>query len=87
MLSPEDIIEELDYMKDLDLGRRSLDYSKLDKTEAQVVRYIVNYPNSSADTIASGLDEEIDVINFLLTSLELKDYIENIGNNEFSIKE
>ena len=87
VLSPEDIIEELDYMKDLDLGRRSLDYSKLDKAEAQVVRYIVNYPNSSADTIASGLDEEIDVVNFLLTSLELKDYIENIGNNEFSIKE
>lgn len=87
VLSPEDIIEELDYMKDLDLGRRSLDYSKLDKAEAQVVRYIVNYPNSSADTIASGLDEEIDVINFLLTSLELKDYIENIGNNEFIIKE
>lgn len=87
VLSADDIIEELSYLVDINREKKVLDYTKLDKNEAQVVRYIENFPNSSADTLKEKLDLDIDVINYLLTSLELKDYIENIGNNEFIIKE
>ena len=72
---------------DINREKKVLDYTKLDNNEAQVVRYIENFPNASADTLKDQLDLDIDVINYLLTSLELKDYIENIGNNEFIIKE
>lgn len=87
VLSADDIIEELSYLVNINREKKVLDYTKLDKNEAQVVRYIENFPNSSADTLKEKLDLDIDVINYLLTSLELKDYIENIGNNEFIIKE
>ena len=87
VLSADDIIEELSYLVDINREKKVLDYTKLDKNEAQVVRYIENFPNASADTLKDQLDLDIDVINYLLTSLELKDYIENIGNNEFIIKE
>ena len=87
VLSADDIIEELSYLLDLSSQKKVLDYEKLDKDEGQVVRYIGNCPNSSADKIGDALGLEIDIVNYLLTSLELKDYIENIGNNEFTIKE
>lgn len=87
VLDADDIIDELDFILDRDFTKRSLDYTKLDKDEALVVRYIENNPNASSDKIAYDLEMGIDLVNFLLTSLELKDYIENIGNNEFTIKE
>ena len=83
----DDILEELDYLLDRKATKRQIDYSALDKDEEAVVRYIENKPNSNPDDLSLNLDLEIDVINFLLTSLELKDIIENIGNNEFTIKE
>ena len=83
----DDILEELDYLLDRKATKRQIDYSALDKDEEAVVRYIENNPNSNPDDLSLNLDLEIDVINFLLTSLELKDIIENIGNNEFTIKE
>lgn len=87
ILCAEDILEELDYLLDKKVEKKAIDYSALDKDEASVVRYIENNPNTSADDLALNLDFEIDVINFILTSLELKNIIENIGNNEFTIKE
>ena len=87
ILSAEDILDELDYLLDKKIEKRTIDYSALDKDEVSVVRYIENNPNASADSLALNLDLSIDVINFLLTSLELKNIIENIGNNEFTIKE
>ncbi len=87
ILSADDILEELDYLLDKKIDKKVIDYSALDKDEARVVRYIENNPNASADDLALNLDLRIDVINFLLTSLELKNIIENIGNNEFAIKE
>ena len=83
----DDILEELDYLLDRKATKRQIDYSALDKDEEAVVRYIENNPNSNPDDLSLNLALEIDVINFLLTSLELKDIIENIGNNEFTIKE
>lgn len=87
IMCADDILEELDYLLDKKTDKKIIDYSTLDKDEASVVRYIETNPNTSADDLAFNLDFEIDVINFLLTSLELKDVIENIGNNEFTIKE
>lgn len=83
----DDILEELDYLLYKKIEKKVIDYSTLDKDEASVVRYIENNPNQSSDDLALNLDFEIDVINFLLTSLELKNVIENIGNNVFTIKE
>lgn len=87
ILCAEDILDELDYLLDKKVEKKLVDYSALDKDEVSVVRYIENNPNASADSLALNLDLSIDVINFLLTSLELKNIIENIGNNEFTIKE
>lgn len=87
IMTAEDIIEEIDYLFDKKPMKRSIDYSKLDKDEGLVVRYIENNPNTSADILAQELNLDIDVINYLLTSLELRDIIENIGNNDFAIKE
>lgn len=87
IMCADDILEELDYLLDKKTDKKIIDYSTLDKDEVSVVRYIETNPNTSADDLALNLDFEIDVINFLLTSLELKDVIENIGNNEFTIKE
>lgn len=87
ILCADDILEELDYLLEKNPDKKVIDYSALDNDEANVVRYIENNPNASADDLALNLDLEIDVINFLLTSLELKNIIENIGNNEFTIKE
>ncbi len=87
ILCAEDILEELDYLLDKKVEKKTIDYTALDKDEVSVVRYIENNPNASADDLALNLDFEIDVINFVLTSLELKNIIENIGNNEFTIKE
>lgn len=83
----EDILEELEFIIDRPKFKNRVDYSKLDKDEAKVVRYIENMPGATSDKLAMDLDLEIEVINYLLTSLELKDIIENIGNNEFTIKE
>lgn len=84
--SSDDILEELDYLIDRSDEKRILDYSKLDKIELLIVRYIEENPNSTADIMASNLNIGIDEINYLLTSLELRDYIENMGNNEFTVR-
>lgn len=84
--SPDDILEELDYLLDINQVKSSIDYSSLAKDELEIVRYIEENPNTSADILANNLTYSIDEINYLLTSLELRDYIENIGNNEFTTK-
>ena len=81
-----DIIEELDYLLDINEVRSEIDLSDLEADELELVKYIDENPNSTADILSASLNISIDEINYLLTSLELRDYIENIGNNEFTIK-
>ncbi|MDO5047904.1 MAG: DNA-processing protein DprA [Anaerococcus sp.] len=87
ILDAEDILEEIDYLIDRSKIENTKDYSKLDKGELEVVRYITDYPNIGVDKLIELTGQPIEIINYLLTALELKDYIENIGNNEFIIKE
>ena len=82
----EDILEELDYLLDINQVKSSIDYSSLANDELEIVRYIEENPNTTADLLAANLSYNIEEINYLLTSLELRDYIENIGNNEFTTK-
>lgn len=84
--SADDILEELDYLLDINQIKPSIDYSSLANDELEIVRYIEENPNTTADLLAANLPYNIDEINYLLTSLELRDYIENIGNNEFTTK-
>lgn len=81
-----DIIEELDYLLEINEVRSEIDLSDLEADELELVKYIDENPNSTADILSASLNISIDEINYLLTSLELRDYIENIGNNEFTIK-
>ena len=87
IMSADDILEELEYVIGNVARKKAIDYSQLDKDELEVVKYIENNPNTSANDLTNNLAYTIDVINYLLTSLELKDVIENIGNNEFTLKE
>ena len=84
--SADDILEELDYLLDINPVNSTIDYSSLGEDELSIVRYIEENPNSTADILSVNLNTNIDEINYLLTSLELRDFIENIGNNEFTIK-
>ncbi len=84
--SADDILEELDYLLNIDRSENALDYSGLEKDELVIVKYIEENPNSNADILSASLNININEINYLLTSLELRDYIENMGNNEFTIK-
>lgn len=82
----DDILEELDYLLEYSNIKNEIDYSSLEKDELDIVKYIEENPNSSADILSAELKIKIDEINYLLTSLELRDFIENIGNNEFTVK-
>ncbi|WP_297282063.1 DNA-processing protein DprA [uncultured Anaerococcus sp.] len=82
----DDILEELDYLIEFEANLEKIDYTSLEKDELVIVKYIEENPNSTADIISANLNISIDEINYLLTSLELRDFIENIGNNEFTIK-
>ena len=82
----DDILEELDYLMDYTPNLEEIDYSSLEKDEIGIVKYIEENPNSTADILSENLKISIDEINYLLTSLELRDFIENIGNNEFTVK-
>lgn len=82
----DDILEELDYLLEFSEIKNEIDYSSLEKDELNIVKYIEENPNSTADILSSNLNINIDEINYLLTSLELRDFIENIGNNEFTVK-
>ena len=84
--SADDILEELDYLLDINPVNSTIDYSSLGEDELSIVRYIEENPNSTADILSVNLNTNIDEINYLLTSLELRDFIENIGNNEFTLK-
>lgn len=84
--SAEDILEELDYLIDFNEIKSTIDLSLLEEDELKLVKYIEENPNSTADILSASLNISIDEINYLLTSLELRDYIENMGNNEFTIK-
>lgn len=82
----DDILEELEYLLDVSRVKSNKDYSSLENDELNIVKYIEENPNSTADLLSAALNIKIDEINYLLTSLELRDFIENIGNNEFTVK-
>ena len=87
VMNAQDILEEMEYLLESKQTIKTKDYSKLEKDELLLVKYINENPSINSDKIAEGLKINIEVINYLLTKLELNDYIENIGNNEFVIKE
>lgn len=86
IIDADDIIDELTQLSFFDKKEEEKDFSDLDKDETKIINYIEENPYSNADMISLDLQISIDDVNYLLTSLELKDYIEDIGGNEFSIK-
>lgn len=83
----EDIIEEIREFSFLEEEKiEEKDYSYLENDEIRLIKYIEENPNANPDLMSQGLQLSIDDVNYLLTSLELKDFIENIGNNLFAIK-
>lgn len=84
--SSDDILEELDYLLEKQEKIDMIDYRQLANEELLIVKYIEENPNSTADLISASLNISIDEINYLLTSLELRDFIENMGNNEFTLR-
>ncbi|MDD7305498.1 MAG: DNA-processing protein DprA [Peptoniphilaceae bacterium] len=86
IIDANDIIDELSQLSFFDKKDEEKDFSDLDENELKIITYIEENPNANADLIALDLNLSIDDVNYLLTSLELKDYIENIGGNEFTIK-
>lgn len=86
VMDANDIIDEIEDFKDLRLEKKVLDLDELDKDSTNVVKYIIEKPSSSADDIAINLSLPIEDVNYILISLELKDIIENMGNNEYVIR-
>lgn len=87
IVDADDIIDELSQLSFFDKKEEEeKNFSNLDKDEIKIINYIEENPYSNADMISLDLQISIDDVNYLLTSLELKDYIENIGGNEFSVK-
>ncbi len=86
ILDADDIIDELQQLSFFDQEEEEKDFSDLDKDELKIITYIEENPYANADLISLDLQISIDDVNYLLTSLELKDYIENIGGNEFHIR-
>ena len=82
----QDIIDEVLELKDFKVEKNSLNVLNLDQDQLKILEYINQNPNSNSDKIARDLNFSIDDVNYLLISLELQDYIENMGNNEYVIK-
>lgn len=86
IIDANDIIDELNQLSFFDKKEEKKDFGDLDKDELKIITYIEENPYANADMISLDLQISIDDVNYLLTSLELKDYIENIGGNEFHIR-
>lgn len=84
----EDILEDLLPLRQfLEVKEKEkLDLSGLDSDQARLVKYIDDNPSKGADAISEALGLGIDDVNYLLTSLELLNVIEDMGNGEFVIK-
>lgn len=87
IIDADDIIDELNQLSFFDQIEEETDFSDLNKDEEKIISYIKDKPNATADMISLDLSMSIDDVNYLLTSLELKDYIENIGGSEFTVKD
>lgn len=86
IISAEDIVDELNQLSFFDYKKEEKDFSILDKDERKIISYIEENSSANADMISINLQISIDDVNYLLTSLELKDFIESIGTNEFIVK-
>ncbi|MDY3006781.1 DNA-processing protein DprA [Anaerococcus porci] len=86
VMDASDIIDEIEDFKNLKTKKTILNLDLLDKDSVDVVKYIIDNPSSSADDISINLSLPIEDVSYILISLELKDYIENIGNNEYVSK-
>lgn len=86
VMDASDIIDEIEDFKNLESKKTVLNLDGLDKDSIDVVKYIIDNPSSSADDISINLSLAIEDVSYILISLELKDYIENIGNNEYVSK-
>lgn len=86
IVDSDDIIDELNQLSFFDQVEDKKDFSELSLDERKIISYIDENPYADADLISIDLQIPIDDVNYLLTSLELKDIIENIDGNEFSVK-
>lgn len=82
----KDIIDELAYISLFDYQTQKKDLGKLSEEELKIYKYIEDNPSTNSDKIAENLHFIIETVNYLLSLLEINDYIETIGNNEFVIK-
>ena len=86
VMDASDIIDEIEDFKNINKKKRKINLDGLDKDTANVVKYIIDKPSSSADEISQKLSMAIEDVNYILIYLELNDYIENMGNNEYVCK-
>ena len=86
VMDASDIIDEIEDFKNINKEKRKINLDGLDKDTANVVKYIIDKPSSSADEISQNLSMAIEDVNYILIFLELNDYIENMGNNEYVCK-
>ena len=86
VMDASDIIDEIEDFKNIKKKNTKINLDGLDKDTANVVKYIIDKPSSSADEISQNLSMAIEDVNYILIFLELNDYIENMGNNEYVCK-
>lgn len=86
VMDASDIIDEIEDFKNINEKKIKLSLDGLDKDTLNVVKYIIDKPSSNADEISQNLCMSIEEVNYILIFLELNDYIENMGNNEYVSK-
>ena len=86
VMDASDIIDEIEDFKNINEKKTKLSLDGLDKDTLNVVKYIIDKPSSNADEISQNLCMSIEEVNYILIFLELNDYIENMGNNEYVSK-
>ncbi|MCI5839900.1 MAG: DNA-processing protein DprA [Peptoniphilaceae bacterium] len=85
ILNVDDILEEIEILKEKSLEKEK-DNVKLDEIEMKIYKYIQENGPSKIDDLVLNLGEDINTINFVITSLELKDYISNSGILGYVVK-
>ncbi|MDO4593913.1 MAG: DNA-processing protein DprA [Tissierellia bacterium] len=84
----DDVINEILPLKDYVDKNKSIkkDTSSLDKEEKKVYDFILKNSPCSTQKIVDYMRIDISIANYLITSLELKDFIESSGNDEYTAK-
>lgn len=87
--SVDDIISEISELKSFVDSKKIEDKNldMLEEDERKVFDYISNNFPINAEKLSNDLNIKIQDVNYILISLELKDFIENTGIDEFVVKE